>query len=180
MLSSYGSLNSLLAALRLPLIILSIFPPGRPRPRGRCRCRCPPSPPPGVRRSSRVSCVGWVGGKTDFGYSAVFMVVSSWQVLIGTVQYLGRCRVAVRCQRGFHRQIGTELIGSCSSTIQGLSVRVAVRLETYRFGWQYGASDRVGSHAYRREACQARMRIGTRSCRGHFAGVTARGLVGGQ
>ena len=52
---------------------------------------------------------------------------------------------------GIRRQIGTELIGSCSGTIQGLSVRVAVRLEAYQFGWQYGASDRVGSHVYWRE-----------------------------
>ena len=110
---------SLLAALRLPFIIHTIFPPGRPRLRGLCGVGAgAPSPPLG---SSRVSWVGWVGGENRFGYIAVFMVV------LGTVRYLSRCHVAVRCQRGFYKHIGTGsyrfgqrydtgLIGSGSST----------------------------------------------------------------
>ena len=62
-----------------------------------CRCRGP-LPPSGGRVVYRV---GWVGGENRFGYIAVFMVV------LGTVQYLSRCRVAVRCQRRFRKHIGT-------------------------------------------------------------------------
>jgi len=69
-----------------------------------------------------------------------------------SIRIVGRfLSVAVRCQRRFRRRISTELIGSCSSTMQGLSVQVAVRLEACQFRQQYGASDGVGSHAYRRE-----------------------------
>jgi hypothetical protein len=47
--------------------------------------------------------------------------------------------------------------------MRGLSVRMRIGMETCRFGWQYGASDRVVSQAYRRKVLSARMRIGTRS-----------------
>ena len=75
-----------------------------------------------------------MGGENRFRYIMVFVVVS------GTVRYLSRYRIAVRCQRRFCKHINTGsyqfgqryntgLISSGSSTAQSLSVRVAVQCQ---------------------------------------------------
>ena len=68
---------------------------------------------------SRVSCIGWVGGKTDFRCSTVFVVVS------------GRCGTYSRLLYG-------------STVPARVSIRRRISTESYWFGQQYNISGGVG------------------------------------
>ena len=100
-----------------------------------------------------------MGGENRFGYIAVFVVI------LGTVWYLSRCRIAVRCQRGSVSVgiLARSLIGSGGSTAPALGLfgfrrQIGTELITGLVFHRYigAGSCQQGQvpQAYRRGSCQ--------------------------
>ena len=172
--SSYGPLTRSLVTLRLPFIIHTIFPPGRPRPQGRCGVGAgAPSPPPGVESCIIYRVGGWgkqiqvhCGIRSHIRYGAVLKSL------------LLSCSSTVPAQVGIRRHIGTEFYRSSTVPATGRGIRRQIGTESYQQGRVPQAYRRGILSVRKAGRCKACQSIGVSAqCLSVHRAVTVRAQV---